>query len=472
LSDRSIRRLGLVEIADAIRAGRLSSVEATRACLDAIEARQPTLNAFISADPEGALRQAEAADRALARGEEVGPLHGVPLAHKDMFYRQGVITTCGAKIRADFRPGETATVLERLKAAGALHLGGLNMAEFALGPTGHNAHFGDCHNPWEPSRIPGGSSSGSGAAVAARLVFGALGSDTGGSIRHPAAFCGLVGLKPTAGRVSRAGAMPLSPALDCIGPLTRRVEDCARLTRLIAGPDPRDPTAAARPAPDYEATLGRGVRGQRIGILRDGYMFRHVPRAGRDALEHASTVFAQLGSELVLLPPPDFDRLAALSSVVMRAETAALHANWLRTRPNDYSAQLRARLMAGLMVPAVSYLEATAVRGRLVRDFCSEVFSRCEALLLPVIGTPAPTLAETAADDPRGLAERVMPIAHASRPINYLGLPALSLPCEPVEGLPYGFQLVGRPFAEARLLQLGYAYQQATSFHARVPDLA
>lgn len=472
MSNQSIRWLGLVEVADAIRARRLSSVEATRACLDGIEALQPVLNAFISPDPDGALREAEAADRKLARGNEVGSLHGVPLAHKDMLYRAGVITTCGAKIRADFRPGETATVLERLEAAGALHLGGLNMAEFALGPTGHNTHFGDCHNPWEPLRIPGGSSSGSGAAVAARLVFGALGSDTGGSIRHPAAYCGVVGLKPTAGRVSRAGTMPLSPALDCIGPLARRVEDCARLLGLIAGPDPRDPTTATRRVPNYEAALGREVAGQRIGTLRDGYMLRHVPCACRNTLERAAATFTGLGCDVVELPSPDFDRVAALSSVVMRAETAALHANWLRVQPRDYSPQLRARLMTGLMVPAVSYLEAEFVRGRLVRDICEEVFGRCEALLLPAIGTPAPTLAETAADDPEGLAERVMPIAHATRPINYLGLPALSLPSEPVEGLPYGFQLVGRPFAEARLLQLGYAYQQATRFHTRVPDLA
>src|SRR5579859_4130641 len=234
----------LVGLAAAIRARKISAREATQACLAALEAAQPRLNTAIRFDAEDALAAADAADRALARGQPAGPLHGVPLAHKDMFYRKGKVATCGSKIRRDFVADKTATVLQRLDAAGALQLAALNMAEFAYGPSGHNEHFGHCRNPWAPDHITGGSSSGSGAAVAARLVFGALGSDTGGSIRLPASICGVTGLKTTYGRVSRAGAMPLSFSLDTVGPLTRSARDAARFLKVIAGHDPKDPTSS------------------------------------------------------------------------------------------------------------------------------------------------------------------------------------------------------------------------------------
>ena len=257
--------LSLCEAAERIRSRELSSREVTAACVERIEHHAGDLNCFIRFDAEEAFAQADAADRALAAGEPAGPLHGVPLAHKDMFYRAGVVCTCGSKIRRDFVPDRTATVLARLDAAGALDIGGLNLSEFAHGPTGHNAHFGACRNPWNLAHISGGSSSGSGSSVAARLVFGALGSDTGGSVRLPAAANGLVGIKPTQTRVSRHAMMGLSFSLDNAGPLTRTVRDAARLLGVIAGHDPEDATSSAMPVPDYEAAaLAPDVRGLRV----------------------------------------------------------------------------------------------------------------------------------------------------------------------------------------------------------------
>ena len=249
----SLTHMSLVDVAAAIANGETTSRAVTEACIARIERVAPKLNCFISFNPEGALDAADAADAQLAAGKPIGSLHGVPLAHKDMYYREGVVTTCGSKIRSDFRPDHTATALTRLSAQGALHLGGLNMSEFATGPTGHNTHYGAARNPWNPDYVTCGSSSGSGSATGGRLVFGALGSDTGGSIRLPATACGLVGIKPTQTRVSRYGAMGLSFSLDNVGPLTRTVRDCARMLGIIAGHDPLDPTSSRHPVADYEA---------------------------------------------------------------------------------------------------------------------------------------------------------------------------------------------------------------------------
>ena len=238
--------LSLTEIAEAIATKRISSREATQSCLDRIAQWQPQLNAFIAIEADEALAAADAADAALAKGNIAGPLHGVPLAHKDMYYETGKVSTCGSRIRKDWVATSTSTALQRLKTAGTVRLGTLQMAEFAYGPTGHNAHFGPVCNPWNVAHVTGGSSSGSGAAVAARLTFAALGSDTGGSIRMPAHFCGVTGLKTTVGRISRAGAMPLSQSLDTVGPLARTAEDCALLLGLMAGADPRGPDSHRR----------------------------------------------------------------------------------------------------------------------------------------------------------------------------------------------------------------------------------
>ena len=260
--------LSLTSVAKAIAEKRISSREATQSCLDRIAQWQPRLNAFMTIEAEEVLPAADAADGALAKGNRRGALHGVPLAHKDMYYEAGKVVTCGSKIRRDFVATTTSTALQRLKDAGTIRLGSLQMAEFAYGPTGHNSHYGPVHNPWAVDRITGGSSSGSGSAVAARMTFAALGSDTGGSIRMPAHFCGVTGLKTTYGRISRAGAMPLSQSLDTVGPLARTVEDCGLLLGLMAGADAEDPTAVAGPVPDYMAAARSPSKASRSACPR------------------------------------------------------------------------------------------------------------------------------------------------------------------------------------------------------------
>src|ERR1700720_3390456 len=289
--------LSLTEVAQAIAQKRCSSREVTQSCLDRIANGQPHLNAFMAIEPEAALAAADAADAKLAKGNAGGALHGVPLAHKDMYYDAGKVVTCGSKIRREFVATATSTALQRLKDAGTIRLGSLQMAEFAYGPTGHNAHYGPVHNPWGIDHITGGSSSGSGSAVAARLTFAALGSDTGGSIRMPAHFCGVTGLKTTYGRISRAGAMPLSQSLDTVGPLARTAEDCALLLGLMAGPDPDDPTAIAGPVPDYTAAVREPITGLTIGVPSAFYVDDLDPEVER-ILDDTIAVLKREGADI------------------------------------------------------------------------------------------------------------------------------------------------------------------------------
>lgn len=464
--------LTLVEVADAIRSGAASAREVTEACIARVERLQRVVNCFTSFDPGSALAQADRADARRAAGEPLGPLHGVPLAHKDMFYRQGLVTTCGSRIRRDYRPTYTATVLERLEAAGALHLGGLNMSEFALSPTGHNSHFGPARNPWNPEYITGGSSSGSGAATAARLVFAALGSDTAGSIRLPAAACGVVGIKPTHTRVSRYGAMGLSFSLDSFGPLARTVRDCARVLGVIAGYDPRDATSSRQPVPDYEAaTLAPDIAGLRIGTP-ENYYYDTVDDEVRERLEASLAVFESLGARRVGVRIPDHEHLAGLANAVQWSEAATLHDAWLRECPQDYGPQVRARLELGFAYSATQYLSAAHVRPRIIRSFVSSVFQQCDILHLPAIPIPLPTIAETGVEDREGFAELLASLSRCTRPINYLALPGLSLPAGfDANGLPTAFQLVGRPFAETTLLRAGAAYEATTNWTRQTPPL-
>jgi aspartyl-tRNA(Asn)/glutamyl-tRNA(Gln) amidotransferase subunit A len=463
-----IAALDLVGLADAIASRRISAVETMQSLQDRIERLQPVLNCFIQVDFDAALRQAREADADLARGRRRGPLHGVPVAHKDMYYRAGRVSTCGSKIRADFRPDHTATVLERLDAAGAIEIGTLNMAEFALYPTGHNVHYGACRNPWDTNRVPGGSSSGSGAGVAARLCYGSLGSDSGGSTRIPAAFCGVSGLKPTAGRVSRYGVMPVSHSLDHVGPLAPSVRDLARILTVIAGSDPHDPVTSALPASDYEIGLERGIEGLRIGVPRN-YFFDDVPDDIAAALEDGLAAMRDLGAEIVPLEFPEADLCATYAYFTLFTEWSGVHAPWLRTRPDDYGAPARNRLLRGLAIPATRYHEALTQRGPLLQRILESVFGKADLLWTPTTIVVPPTLDESdeGTSDCGPLLSR---IARNTRIFNYLGLPALSIPCGfGRAGMPVGAQLIGKPFGEARLLSAGHAFQQATDWHRRRP---
>ena len=461
----------LVEAAEAVARRQTTAVALLEGCLAAVDAHEAAVNATIWIDREGAMRAAEAADAAVAAGAVLGPLHGVPMAHKDMYYRAGRVSTCGSAIRGDWVADRTATVLDRLDAAGAIQFAGLNMAEFAQNPTGHNRHHGDCHNPCNLPYITGGSSSGSGAAVAAGFAYAALGSDTGGSIRLPASACGVTGLKPTQTRVSRAGVMPLSFSADNVGPLVRTARDCARVMSVIAGHDAADPTCAKEPVPDYEAALTGDLVGMRVGVVTNRALAGDAPVAA--AIEAACRVLAGRGATVVPVELPLMDAISAYVGIVSRCEGAAIHARWMRDQPQDYAAHLSGRLYPGYAIPATYYIEALSARGPILRQFAAEVFGIVDVIVLPTIPTVLPTLAETDIDaGPPGTEVGFMAVSVGTRPFNYLGLPAISVGCGfDGNGCPIGLQIVGRPFAEGRVMQVADAYQRDTDWHARVPAM-
>ena len=460
--------MSLVAVAKAIAEKRVSSLEVTRSCLNRIAEWQPKLNAFTAVEAEAALKAADAADAALARGQIGGALHGVPLAHKDMYYDAGKVVTCGSQIRRDFVPSTTSTALQRLKDAGQIRLGSLQMVEFAYGPTGHNVHYGAVKNPFATDHITGGSSSGSGSAVAARLTFAALGSDTGGSIRMPAHFCGVTGLKTTYGRISRAGAMPLSQSLDTVGPLARTAEDCALLLALMAGADPEDPTCSTAEVPNYMAATTGPVKGLKIGVPTSFYVDDLDAEVAK-VLDDTIATLKREGADIVRVELPDQRQLTAACQLVLATEAAAYHKRWLIERPQDYGPQVLMRLQNGLAIPGVSYLEALRWRGPALAAHVSAT-ARVDAVLAPVAPVPAPTLAESDVGNSPGAEAVIQRLTRFTRPINYLGLPSLAVPAGfTPKGLPVGMQLIGRSFDEATLVQIGAAFQRATDFHTRMP---
>src|SRR3954469_20604845 len=459
--------MSLVAVAKAIAGKKLSSREVTQSCLDRIAQWQPRVKAFMAIEAEAALAAADAADAALAKGDSRGPLHGVPLAHKDMYYDAGKVVTCGSKIRSDWIATTTATSLQRLKEAGTVRLGSLQMAEFAYGPTGHNSHYGAVHNPWGLDHITGGSSSGSGAAVAARLTFAALGSDTGGSIRMPAHFCGVTGLKTTVGLISRAGAMPLSQSLDTVGPLARSAEDCALLTGLMAGADPADPTCVAGPVPDYVAATRESLKGLRIGVPGAFYVDDLDADTARILDETVATLKRE-GAQVVPVELPDQRQLTAACQLVLACEAAAFHKRWLIERPQDYGPQALMRLQNGLAISGVTYLEALRWRGPALAAYLAAT-AGVDAVLAPVAPVAAPTIADSDVGNAPDAEAVIQRLTRFTRPVNYLGLPSLAIPAGFTgKGLPVGVQLIGRPFDEATLLRIGAAFQRASDFHERL----
>ncbi len=461
----------LAGLAARIRAREISPVEATEECLARIDAIGPRLHAFLHVDADQAIRTARVREAEVKAGRSRGPLHGVPLAHKDLFAWGGRAASCGTAVPEYFRAAHDATAVARLEAAGAITLGRLNLSELALGPFGDNAHHGDAETPWRAGHCAGGSSSGSGAAVGGGLVYGALGTDTGGSIRLPAACCGVVGLKPTYGRVSRAGGMPLSWSLDHVGPLARTVRDAAILLGVIAGADPRDATASGRPVPDYLAGLDRPIAGLRVGVP-DRYYFDGLDAAVQDAVGRALETLRGLGAEVAECPVPDPALLNDLANVIARSESAAVHARIVRESPHLLQPAVRMRLEVGFQVMALDYLQATRLRARVTRDFVDDAFARVDVLVAPTIPEPAPAIAAAKAGTPDEIVRRMGRFSRFTRPFNALGLPALSVPCGfAPDGRPVGLQLVGRPFDEATLLRAGHAYEQAAGWWRQRPPL-
>jgi aspartyl-tRNA(Asn)/glutamyl-tRNA(Gln) amidotransferase subunit A len=462
---------GIAELSAAIAARRISPVEITQACLTRIERLDRHLRTFITLDAERALMTARTLEAELAHGNSRGPLHGVPLAHKDLFAIPGLPSSCGTRSREYFKARRPATVITRLAAAGAITLGTLNMTELAMSPLGENDHHGDVQNPWRSGHLCGGSSSGSAAAVAAELVLGALGTDTGGSIRVPAACCGVVGLKPTYGRVSRAGAMPLSWSLDHVGPLTRTVRDAALLLNIIAGRDAADPTTSRQPVPDYVRMVDGSVAGVRVGVP-DTYFLDGLNGEVESGVRAAVRVLEDCGVKATPVALPHVDAMMRVTHVISRSESVAVHATVLRERPDDLQPAVRTRLAFGFKISAHDYLQALRLRVHLSRKFLKEVFSRVDALVTPVIMEPAPTAQSVKSPDPDEMVARMRRFSRCTRPFNGFGLPALSVPCGfSQEGLPLAFQIVGRPFDEVTVLRIGHAYQQATRWFERRPAL-
>ncbi len=455
-----LNSLDLVAAARRVADGEVSPVELTVACLERIEALEPRVNAFITVTDDEAVYDARSIEAALARGERGAPLAGVPIALKDLFDTAGVRTTAGSRFFADRVPDRDAAVVERLRDAGAILLGKLNMHEWALGVTNDNPHYGACHNPWSLDRITGGSSGGSAAALAAGMCFGALGSDTGGSIRIPAALCGVVGLKPTYGRVSLRGVVPLSWSLDHAGPMARRVADVAALLDVIAGHDGSDPGSVDLATDDYRAELEDGIAGWRVGVIADEWL-GEVDGDVRDVVRTAVEAIASAGAWVEELSAPDLPDAARLNGLMTTADAAAFHRDRLDQSPDDFGQDVLTRLRRGAAYGAADYADARRRQTMLRRAFSSwfvEHGGPFDVVVLPTTPRPAPVLGGLDAIETAGLLTRL------TSPFNFTGLPAMSVPCGlSSEGLPIGLQIVGAPWSERRVLRAGRAYELGTA---------
>ena len=474
-----LHRAGIGDLLHIMESKRASSEEVARACLSRIEAVEPRLRAFISVDPGRVLQEARAIDAARARGENPGPLGGVPIAVKDIIGTRGQATTCGSRIVERYVPVYDATAADRLSRAGAVILGKTNLDEFAMGSSTEHSAFGPTRNPWDLDRVPGGSSGGSAAAVAAFEAPGSLGSDTGGSVRQPAALTGVVGLKPTYGRVSRYGLVAFASSLDQIGPFARNVEDCARILGVIAGEDPRDMTSARHPVPDYVASVRRGVRGLRVGRPREYFPEGLDPEVAA-SIERCHNALADAGAEIVEISLPHTEYAIATYYIVATAEAssnlarydgvryglreakdAALREMYHASRAAGFGQEVKRRIMLGTYVLSAGYCDAYYARAQkvraLIRNDFEVAFTRCDLLAVPATPTPAFRLGEKV-DDP--LAMYLSDIFTVTA--NLAGLPGLSVPCGfTSEGLPLGCQLMGKFFDEGTLFAAARVIEDA-----------
>ena len=458
--------LTIAQAAGLLRDRKLSPVELTRAFLDRIKAVDGTLEAYITVLADEALGAARQAEAEIARGEHRGPLHGIPIALKDLYDTAGVRTTASSRVMADRVPDEDATTVARLKAGGMILVGKLAMHEFALSGPDPTCGFAVAKNPWDLDHVTGGSSSGSGAAVAAGLCMGSLGSCTGGSIRHPASHCGIVGLKPTYGRVSRYGVVPLSWTLDHCGPMTWTVEDAATMLQAIAGHDPRDPTSSREPVPDYSAALREDIKGLRVGVPRH-YFFSDDPSISREVLstvEQALKELEGLGARIEDVEVPSLGYAAAAQPVIMLGEAFAYHERNLKARPQDFGEMPKLRFRVGGLFTTSDYVQAQRVRKVLKREF-AEVLQRVDVIASPTMSQPAPAVKD--AD--------VMTLARFpsfTSCYNMSGLPAISVPCGfTPAGLPVGLQIASRPFDEPTVLRAAYTSQQRVRIFERRPPV-
>lgn len=458
-----LTELCLVEMLQRMIRRELSPVELTRACLEHIAEFDNRLNTFITLMADQAVERARQIEQEYKSEIRLPPLYGIPIALKDLYETSGVVTTAGSSFFREYIPSANATVVERLYQAGAVVLGKLNMHEIALGVTNVNPHYGPCHNPWALHHVSGGSSGGSAAALAAGFCAGALGTDTGGSIRIPAALCGVVGLKPTRGRVSLHGVIPLSWNSDHAGPMARRVVDVALLLQAIAGYDAKDAYSVDCAVDDYQAHLLEGVRDWRVALADDEF-FNKADARVLDCVRQAGRVFEALGAIVDAVPVPDAYMAAQANGKIVVADAASFHRERLEDRPSGFGADVLERLYMGKDLALHEYIQAGQVR-RLVLRQLDAFFQEYDILITPATPTTAPLI------EGQDAVAQAKLLTRFTSPFNLTGLPAISLPCGFIDGLPVGIQIVAQPWAEAKLLQAAYAYEQATDWHSRKPPL-
>lgn len=451
------------ETAELLRRKQLSAVELAEAYLQRIDQYNPSLNAYLTITANRALRQARQADQEISRGGWRGYLHGIPVALKDLFDTAGVRTTCGAGFFADRIPSENAFVVQKLENAGAVLLGKLNMHEIALGVTNVNPHYGACRNPWNTRLVTGGSSGGCGAALAAGLCLGSLGSDTGGSIRIPASLCGIVGFKPTRGRLSMRGVLPLSWNVDHAGPMARCVRDIALLMQATDDYDPQDAYSLPHESEDWLANLKADVRGWRVAVAEDDFYTSASHAEVMAGVNAAALVFEQLGAVVERVPFPGARQAAAANLLVVTSDAAAYHQERLQSSPEDFGEDVLRRLQSGAAYTSSEYARARHTQATLRRQF--ELFFETYDILL----TPATPVTAPPIEGPDAV-EQARLLTRFTAPFNLTGLPSLSLPCGfTASGLPLGLQITARPWADEKVLQAALAYEQSTGWHDRHP---
>jgi aspartyl-tRNA(Asn)/glutamyl-tRNA(Gln) amidotransferase subunit A len=468
----ALEELSLKEASDLIATGEVSSSDLVEATLRRIDALDSALTSYIHVAPDRVRAAGKAADAAIAAGYRLGPLHGIPIAVKDIVAVRGEPMTCGSKVLARNVAEEDATVTAHLRTAGAIFVGRLNMHEFAYGVTTENPHYGTAHNPWNLDHSAGGSSGGSGVSVAARLCYGALGTDTGCSVRLPASYNGIVGIRPSIGRVSNSGVGTLAWTLDTVGPMTRTVEDCALMLKVMAGHDLRDGQTALVPVPDYLEQMKRGLDGVRLALIEDYSLTGLHPDVAR-AMEQALADLEKAGATIIELPIPELEPAISALLTVDIAEPSAYHAEWLRSRGASYGADVRGLLQLGELYLASHYIQAQRYR-TVISEHFANVLARADVIITPTVPFTVPKIGQSEVEMPTG---DTVDIITAVMKYNALpplaGLPAMSVPCGfSKNGLPIGMQIVGRGFGEGAVFNVGHAYQQMTSWHRRAPSLA
>ena len=471
--------LTIGEIAPLIRKKQISPLELTRLYFDRIKKLNPSLNAYLAITEDDAVAAARRAEREISKGNYRGPLHGIPVSIKDNIAVKGVTTTAGSKILADWVPDFDATVVERLKGAGAVILGKTNMHEWAKGSNSINPFYGTSCNPWDTARTPGGSSGGSAVAVAAGLCLASVGTDSAGSVRNPASLCGTVGLKPTLGRVSSFGGVAGTGGytVNHFGVLTRTVQDCAVVLGHIAGHDPKDPLSSDEPVPNYTKPIGVPVKGMKVGIIK-GYFEQSLVDEVRSAFDEALKTLKALGIKIEEITIPHIDLVPALQAASTRPEANSDHDQYLRTRPRDYSPGLLYTLIAGLLIPAPVYVTAQRVRRLLCQEF-DTAFEKVQVIVAPTLFSTAPTIEECnrgyiEADGKRiNLTDRAGNfLTRYTIPFNVTGLPTISVCCGfSSSGLPIGMQISAPPFQEGKVLQVAHAYERTAEWYKRNPHL-